>query len=68
MKSQLRFVSFLSLLRSFCEVAIAQGVQCPDVRITRTLFGPSDATTKQKQVPWDHSSLMGDVVLARSGG
>src|SRR5262245_52233644 len=43
MKFRFRFVIFPTLLVAFSQAAIAQGVPCPDLRITRTLFASSDA-------------------------
>lgn len=43
MTSQFRFVLFPILLLGFSQGATAQGVSCPELRITRTLFAPSDA-------------------------
>ncbi len=41
MQSRFRFGVFL--LVTFSQAAIAQGVPCPELRMTRTLFAPSDA-------------------------
>ena len=43
MQSRFRFGVFLILLVTFSQAAIAQGVPCPELRMTRTLFAPSDA-------------------------
>src|SRR5215467_1816962 len=43
MQSQFRLGVFLTVLVAFSQAAIAQGVPCPELRMTRTLFAPSDA-------------------------
>jgi Caspase domain len=43
MKSLFSFVIFLVFLVDFSHAGLAQGVPCPDLRMTRTLFAPSDA-------------------------